>query len=109
MGPSIFVDGEIPEADRHLVLIGGLQWGRRSSSTERLGVVVARLLVSEASTAPSIFVAGEEGVVSYGAVLGEVQWGRRPSSAERRAASLASSLSSWLQWGRRSSSTERVR
>src|ERR1041384_1002611 len=33
MGPSIFVDGDIPDGTKTQV-VRGLQWGRRSSSTE---------------------------------------------------------------------------
>jgi len=37
MGPSIFIDGELDGGVNDLVPVLALQWGRRSSSTERSG------------------------------------------------------------------------
>src|SRR5215510_1462971 len=83
MGPSIFIDGEMPPPPR-------------------LGAGTA------ASMGPSIFIDGEERLASSSpSDRLALQWGRRSSSTE---SSLTASppAPGWnaLQWGRRSSSTE---
>jgi hypothetical protein len=57
-GPSTFIDGEVLAAtnanDARM-----LQWGRRSSSTERINVPAEPPDLLAASMGPSIFIDGE--------------------------------------------------
>src|SRR5215510_8115077 len=58
MGPSIFIDGEGRKRSSWARLVG-LQWGRRSSSTERGQRSRALVEGIRASMGPSIFIDGE--------------------------------------------------
>src|SRR5258708_36084725 len=134
MGPSIFVDGELPLSARSAACApsfngavdlrrrraeraGGypvdgraLQWGRRSSSTERCATRRAG-----SPTTPSFNGAvdlrrrRDSAGIMITTVEWELQWGRRSSSTESGADLGGADLGGALQWGRRSSSTERRR
>src|SRR5689334_10932412 len=69
------------ERDRH----AALQWGRRSSSTERRGTQCPAGVLHRALMGPSIFVDGETVTpMANNPEVYQLQWGRRSSSTERR-------------------------
>ena len=109
MGPSIVIDGESSIDIRAIYgAPRSLQWGRRSSSTERRSRPARAGPEGHASMGPSIVIDGECELIAGDDESERVlQWGRRSSSTEssRAVVTLGTGFGA-LQWGRRSSSTE---
>src|SRR5215510_12447316 len=108
MGPSIFIDGEGTKFQVYGRRGGKLQWGRRSSSTERHGK--QKIGLDDDGFNGAVDLHRRRGADRQGAggQAMKLQWGRRSSSTESEV--LRNGLQSLvrLQWGRRSSSTERL-
>src|ERR1041384_3515131 len=100
MGPSIVIDGEAGSRSMEQEGSLQLQWGRRSSSTERLTELCVKSATTRASMGPSIVIDGETlSAASLTSGTRMLQWGRRSSSTESRTTPDGTPADRKLQWG----------